>query len=381
MPSPSSTSSSRRARRSLWLGAAVLAVVQAGLYALDLNSPTFFGNQVVSQKYTEALRMVREGPIDVVAVGHSHTVNGFDPAVFEEVTGLRAYNFGLPGTDMQSHATVLRDFVIPHLKPRIVLWNLDPVFGERAVQQSNRRMLSSDAFAVQSWPGGHALLGPLKDLFLYQKRSVDGWFETLADPYVRRYDRSGFMPVYQRLGLEEAGVEYDIPADWLARKRRWRFPVANAIPRRREPAGAPVVVEGDAERREEARATVAATLAEARAAGIEVLAFAAPMARRRFMVDDEFTREITTEGTGSAAWFAELVTEHELPFVNYGYFPPISDDDDLYYNDAHVNVYGARLLTERLARDLVLREEPVPPELRGFPSPLQRRVMEEFRAR
>ncbi len=358
-----------------------MLAAQAVLYALDLNSPTFFGSDVVSQKYSEALRYADEGPIDVVAIGHSHTVNGFDPVAFEELTGLRAYNFGLAGTDMQSHAIVLRDFVLPHLKPKAILWNLDPVFGERAVQRSNRKMLSSDAFAVQAWPGGHRLLGPLKNAFLYQKRSVDNWIETAFDPYLRRYDRNGFLPVFTRMGLEEAGVDYELPAEWLARKGRWLLPLKNAIPRRRRPAGQPVVIESDAERREEARATVAATLRIARDAGVEVYAFAAPMLRRRFMVDDEFTREITTEGTGSSEWFAQLVADFEIPFVNYGYYPPISDDPNLYYNDAHVNVYGARLLTELLAHHLVLRDRPVPAELQSFPSEPQRRVMREFRSR
>lgn len=362
-------------RRSLALGAGIVLAAQAALLALSPPSPTFFGTQVVSQKYNDALRARRTGPIDVVAVGHSHTVNGVDPAVLARESGLSVFNFGLAATDMSSQALVVRDFIVPRLAPDVLLWNMDPSIGQEGAWQSNRRMVRSDGFAVQAWPLGSWLVGPLSSALPYQKRPYPAWFEAFFDPADRRYRPDGFVPIYR---LWRAGEDEELPPEWVEwaeRTRRWRFPVDPIVPR---PAGAADAPAPTPEETRQAQRDIEGALDLALARGIRVVAFAAPMPRERFRSDDGFTRHVRASlDDPFRLWFLDLLASRGIEFANYGYYPPISDRTELFYNVSHLNAVGAEVFSEVLARHLLASDREIPAELRDYPSALQLRAVEE----
>ncbi len=68
---------------------------------------------------------------DVLFLGDSSCYAGIRPGQFEQATGLKAYNLGLPGLiDSEGFALVLRSYLAHHPKPRLVVacfhpWTLD----------------------------------------------------------------------------------------------------------------------------------------------------------------------------------------------------------------------------------------------------------------
>ncbi|HMT28234.1 MAG TPA: hypothetical protein PKD91_03030, partial [Bacteroidia bacterium] len=62
---------------------------------------------------------------DIAILGSSRALNNYSPEVISKVTGLKCYNFGVSGSDILFHETVL-DLILsqPH-KPKIIIYNLD----------------------------------------------------------------------------------------------------------------------------------------------------------------------------------------------------------------------------------------------------------------
>jgi len=137
-------------------------VAQVVVFAAGLRSPDFFGYAHVEQKYSDILRLKKHSEVDVVVVGDSLAAKGFDPKVFGEETGMTAFNMGIPSTDMYTHSLMIRDFIIPHIKPKYILINIGAM---RLIskQRSNVDIAMSKAFEVQKYPMAAGLLRILKN--------------------------------------------------------------------------------------------------------------------------------------------------------------------------------------------------------------------------
>jgi len=64
------------------------------------------------------------GGADAVFIGSSVVGNAFDPALFEERTGLSAYNSGLQRAGIEGVDRWVREFVVPTLKPKVAVLGL-----------------------------------------------------------------------------------------------------------------------------------------------------------------------------------------------------------------------------------------------------------------
>lgn len=119
MPNRSFTSSFRK---SLLVGCLLAASAQALLYWLDLPSPEFFGGfDFLGRKCRDLERFGSRGPIDVIVVGDSRIVVGLDAGRLETLTGLRTYNCGFYGTNLYTQSLLVRDYLVPRYRPRILL--------------------------------------------------------------------------------------------------------------------------------------------------------------------------------------------------------------------------------------------------------------------
>jgi len=377
MPFRSFTSNSRR---SLALGAALVLAVQAVFWRLQLPSPTCFGLDELGQRYAQVERFLDDGPIDGVVIGHSYMQNGVDPAVLSERTGMRWFSFAIGGTDLEMQTTLLRDFVLPRLRPKVVLMHLGP--EDLQDHQLNRSIgiLRSDGFAVQRLPLGARLVSWMKDLLPYQKRALLQWVETIVQPEDPRYRPDGFMDVElvynPTMKRQRGGVETDPPSpEYAARTAIWRFPLEDVlkpvfVPRRndRTPEGVAA-----------AKATVVEAFERAREDGVRLVGVVTPITRWSYYPGLPYARDLVgAEFAAFAAWMDPLIERYGIEHANWGYYPPISDLDRLYYNRKHLNAWGAQVFSDLVARTLLLHELPLPPEHAGLVSPAQLAIVREL---
>jgi hypothetical protein len=359
MPLRSFTSNSRR---SLLLAAVLVALVQAALFASELNSPTFFGLDVLSQKYSDAERYRRAGPVDLVVVGNSYALNGLDPAVIERETGLRSFNMAMGATELDVQAEVLAGYVLPRLRPRLVLWHLGPEDLKNNLIASNVGIRASHGFALQRLPFGYRLLPWAQRLLPYQKRQVHQWLVDLRQPRLLDYAPNGFM-----------GRDSPAGADAL------RY--ATALPAVLKGPGGMQRLErsdGDMQR---ARLAVERALQATQERDVRVLGIVTPIKRWCFLRSEPYSKLLARgQFDDFAAWLTPLLERYGVEHVNYAYWAPISDDDSCFYNRKHLSTIGASRFSALVARQMLLGSEPIPAELRGVISPAQLAALDAGRA-
>ena len=134
-------------RKSLLLGVVILCAAWAAVIWFDAPSPTFFGNRVVAQKYGDLWHLKRDTDVEVVVVGHSHAAVGLNPSELQRHLGVTTYNLAIPSTDLRVQSAIVRDFAIPSVQPRTILWHIGPQV--RSVFENQRRILKSPAFHLQ----------------------------------------------------------------------------------------------------------------------------------------------------------------------------------------------------------------------------------------
>lgn len=358
-------------RKSLALAAVLVVLVQGLLYLYDPISRSFFGGfDGIGQKYKDLERFAAQGPVDVIVVGHSQGLNGVDARRLERLTGLRTYNCAIAGTNLHTQALMVRDYIVPRYRPPILLWHMPPYVQCRF--DVNRRMAESDAFALARVPYGCWLMRPASTAIPYQKRSIEGWIEALANPRLRQYDERGFMGEVAFYRNRQAGYVSPEEAAWRRKVAPWHFPLR----RRRgssQPASPPRGGRSP-ETEEETWRVFREALEAARRNNVRILAFTPPAYA-------SVSREMAASGSFDEGAFktdAEriqtLIDEYEIPSVNYRYYAPISDNDAAFVDTLHLNRVGAEMLTDRIAHDLFLRDEPIPDDLRGAISPAERGV-------
>ena len=94
---------------------------------------------------------------DVIFIGDSSTTVGIDPLLFEERTGLRAYNLGLPGfVGIDSNLRVLEAYLENHPAPQLIVYSPHPKdFGLDAPNWG--RIRPRFAWAFGTWSGAPPL--------------------------------------------------------------------------------------------------------------------------------------------------------------------------------------------------------------------------------
>ena len=107
-----------------------LAVVLAVLVLVELlfravghvaDEPLWWHDLVTQRKELRMRELARKGPVDVVVIGSSMMLYGVDPEVVGRRLGTRCYNPSIYRGVPRVTETWLRDFVLPVLKPRLVV--------------------------------------------------------------------------------------------------------------------------------------------------------------------------------------------------------------------------------------------------------------------
>jgi hypothetical protein len=187
-----SAASRRRPRLSGALLALVIVLLAAELAvrlaAGHLPSPQTWSAPEAQHKADQLAGWTgRFGRPDVVVFGASMADNGLDPAVMDTSLGRAgaAYNASLVGTSLESVALWATHFVVPKLRPRVVVLGMSPVELNPNVpnEQSSieafrdapaaRRSLGRETLLAKA----DRLLGDVSSLFRYRKvlRTVTLW--------------------------------------------------------------------------------------------------------------------------------------------------------------------------------------------------------------
>lgn len=360
-----------RWKRSLLVAAVALLAAQTGLFALRLPSPKFFRSAVVSQKYDDLLTLHAQRDVRIVAVGHSHVVLGLDAARLEAATGKAAFNMGLPATDLRVQSILVRDFLIPRIRPELIVWHIDPQL--RSGFRANQDLLESDAFRLQKdWGPTWGLA--VRDMFPFHRRSVDGWLLACLNRRDRRYDRHGYIRGVRSYADEKAEIENPEAERVRLQRRSYKLPLEFVVENRRNTA----TIEYELEHADKAPIWEAFedALRCAEEHQIAVVAFSAPR-----HLDTYRPQGWLGDILRSGEWqedierFEEVLARHRIPYANYRYYPPISNDDTAFGDVGHLNYRGAEQLTDLVAAHLINKTEPIPDELAAVLSAAEREVL------
>lgn len=356
-------------RKSAILALAIVALVQLGLTSWTPPAQTFFGNPLLGQKVDELVQLHRRERVELVVVGHSHAALGVDAKRLEQATDWTTFNLSIPSTDLRMQALLVRDFIVPRIRPKIVLWHVGPQI--QSGYRSNQQILDSDAFWLARTSTGRAALPWLGKSLLYQKRTLPGWFVAWRNPRDKAYDDHGYLAAFAKYRDIQAGI---IPADVEAVRRErepWQFPIPNAVP---VTDNSVVQVESLARAdRGPLWQAFEHALRTAEEAGVMVVAFSAPRHRENYMPGGELRRVLDAGDLNEdAERLGRILHEHHVPLINLRYDPQISDQDDLFFDSTHLNRYGAERLTDRLAEFLLAGPESIPAELRSVISPREK---------
>jgi hypothetical protein len=347
MPSPT-----RRFRRSLGLGGVLLVALLGALEARGFPRTAYFGGRRLAEKWERLEAFERDGPADVLVVGASQIDQGLDARRFGEVAGLRAFNFGVSGTDTRFQSELLRQLLATGRRPRTVVWALLDSTLRRS--DINRQYLAAPATRWFEAGGARALtLG--RHLPQFQRRRLDGWHAELTGAGLEPLDDHGRLQ--------------------LASARR----AVRAAPPELEgkPTSAPSDADDDSNERNapeldaeiaEAREHTAETLRRLRAAGVSVWLVFTPFEAPSFARGSVHAwRTLTRSREGHYEWLVELAREHGLELVDLHACPGISEAPALFYDETHLNAAGSERLGALLG-ELLGGRRPLPEEWRGVPS-------------
>ena len=340
-------------RKSLLLGAVILCAVWAAVIWLDAPSPTFFGNRVVAQKYADLWRLERNANVELVVVGHSHAAVGLNPSELHRESGLTTYNLAIPSTDLRVQSAMVRDFAVPLVQPRTILWHIGPRL--RTVFENQRQILNSPAFQLQRSGGWRYLLRPARWWFPYQKRSVVGWLEAITNPRDRRYDRLGFVAAHATY----RATAPDPSLERLRRRRRgWRFPLHPAVPLADRSRNRRLLSNSEWE---DLWSQFASALDAADAAGIRVWLYSSPQHQDNYRPGGPLAALIREDPPREEVQrLTRMLQDRALPFANLRYYPPISDHDRFFFDATHLNRQGAIDLTRLIAATLFADPSTIP---------------------
>jgi hypothetical protein len=351
---------------------ALVAMIQFGVMALRLPSPTFFNNEIVSRKYGDILRLHAAEEVEVVVVGHSHAVMSVNPRQLEQSTRLTTYNCAIPTTDLRTQSMLVRDFIVPHFKPKVILWHIDPQV--QSGFRSNRNIIDSDGFQIQQHRLGHYGIPFLKDALPNQKRSIEGWILALVNRRDERYDAYGFRASPER--HSDAKARFNDPAVEAIRKQRqrWRFPVSPVIDQLDK--GGLILPELEHADKQPLWEAFLGALRRASERDVAVWAFSAPRSRDGY-APHSWLGGVLRKGEfdPDIARLEQILSQFEIPYANFRYYPDISDEDHAFVDLQHLNRDGANRVSDLILQHFWHGQE-IPADYRGVISPAERRLLD-----
>ncbi len=383
----SSRSSTSSFRRSLALGAFLCVLVWGAVETIGLPRTGFYGGRKLAEKFVRLAEMERTGPVEVLIVGPSYVDQGFDAGRFGAVTGTRAFNFGVSGTDMYCQSILLRDMLLLKRTPEAVLWSLrDEVLTRSNI---NRQYLAANAVRWASGPGGRWRYTLGQYLPHFQRRRFMDWLRELV-PALReitwqaargdeRVSLRAWMEPLDEFGRTElAGLTRQ---ERVAERDEEDGPGGGAAAGGTGEGGAG---EGGGTRfmsqpfaidLATAKAHVRETLRLLRARGIPVWFFFTPY-HESVIARHTKHAEIVLTGSNEAyyAWVRELAAEFGTPLIDLRYCAEISGDPRYFFDSRHLNAPGSVPLAEILG-EIFAGQRPVPPQWSGAPAPAQTEYM------
>jgi len=365
-------------RRSLALGALACALAWGVVDSAGLPRVAFYGGRKLADKFAHLEALERDGPVDVLVIGPSYIDQGFDAERFGQVAGVRAYNFGVQGTDMYLQSILLRQMLLLGRTPKAVLWGL----RDEVLTRSNidRQYLGSSAVNYATGPGGSVAYSLARHLPQFQRRRMMDWARELSMG-VRHWswDTSrGEKRVELRDWME--------PLDAFGRTQLMTLQrMQRVAAHEREDAGddeedvAPAA-SGTGTRFmsqdystdiDAAKAHVAETLRLLRARGVKVWLFLTPYYELVLARNSKYSEQILT-GANQAYfdWLAGLSAEFDAPLVDLHYCAEISGEPHYFFDTRHLNGPGAAPLGA-LMGELYAGKRPIPAAWSGVPAPAE----------
>ncbi|MCA8944437.1 MAG: hypothetical protein KDB80_17880 [Planctomycetes bacterium] len=362
-------------RLSLIVGAAILVAAHIALANAECAPIGYFASDMFAERYRGLRDRNAERPVELIAIGSSHVTNGFDAERFAELSGIRAYNFGIPSSDVHFQALVLRDLLIPRFRPKYVLWEVDEQI--QSAFESNVVRIESQALRRAALPFGAWLVAGESLLLQHQRRSVPEWIETIDVPRDFTYDEYGFLYGYGRLDLKNAGEKRERRPRGAPRQSRWKrwFQQRSLAMQLPDPYDSEErYVESEPFPEETVLAAIASALDTAAEYGVEVRAFTTPFHRTRYRKRKGFGPQMREY----YAWLGAQFEAHGVEYANYRFTPGISDDGSLFADDVHLNGDGADLLTPLIYEHLFAPNAKVPDEYSEFRSQAEKDAYERY---
>ncbi|MBK6629010.1 MAG: hypothetical protein IPJ87_02540 [Flavobacteriales bacterium] len=294
--------------------AAVFAVALHALlmHGLRRRTTDVFGvwNDVISGRATS----------DVLFTGSSRSLVHFDAAAIASRTGLRAYNIGMDGTQLDLQSGRLHTYLAHHPAPRLVVQEVDiislepdsglyfaqqyaPYLSEPAVYEAVRRV------APDHWK--------------------DRWLPLY--PFMRHGPGLTALAVQGLLGLEDT-LNDPVHLGFELRDWPWEGSFDNFL--REHPDGVRY------HESPHAVATLRTLIRTARAAGSQVALCYTPE-----LVENQ---RITLNRASIMGTFARVAREEGVPFWDLSSVP-ICTDRSFFYNSQHLNARGVAQLTPIVA--------------------------------
>ncbi|WP_026517076.1 hypothetical protein [Butyrivibrio sp. MC2021] len=209
--------------------AAVFAVL---LVLCLLAAVTVVGKKESSYKYADFFDKAKENQIDVLFMGSSHVINGFNPATLYRDYGFTSYNMGGHGSVMQATYWELIE-ALDYCTPQWVV--VDAYMLEKDYQYLDVMEENADADEINTsveqlhlnmdaWPLNRLKIAAVKDLIRDQdKRNQflfdfivyhDRWSELDENDYralTGKADRNMLFGAEMRYEVEKTPVSYPVP--------------------------------------------------------------------------------------------------------------------------------------------------------------------------
>ncbi|MBV6403728.1 MAG: hypothetical protein IT228_03800 [Flavobacteriales bacterium] len=320
-------------RRFLWsallVAALALALDALLMHGLRRRTTDVFGvwNDVVHGR----------AGADVLFTGSSRSLVHFDAAAIAARTGLRCYNIGMDGTQLDLQLGRLRTYLAHHPAPRLVVQEVDIISLEPD---------SGLYFAQQYAP----YLGEPAVYEAVRKVAPDHWKDRWLPlyPFMRHGPGLTALAVQGLLGLEDT-LHDPVHLGFELRDWKWEGSFDNFL--KDHPDGVRYHESPHAE------ATLRTLIRTARAAGSLVVLCYTPE-----LVENQ---RITLNRASILGTFARVAREEGVPFWDFSQ-APFCADRGFFYNSQHLNARGVARLTPMVADSVktLLERAAQPPSAR-----------------
>lgn len=303
--------------RRLLLFIAVLTVVCVGLDAVlrnGLRHRRTFTLGVWNRLVDGAMQA------DVLFTGSSRAMVHFDARAIERLTGLRCWNIGMDGNQLEHQLPWLITYLRHNRPPRLVVQNVDQI----------SLMPDPDIYFPSQYPPFLHERAILEDLV----RIDPGWYK---DRYIPLYSFHRCGPAYAWLAVEgllglEDTLHDPLVQGFERRDRTWDGSFDRFM--RKHPNG---VVRGIGP---DAQTTLRAIIRRAREAGSRVVLVYTP--------EHVDMQKLTLDRPELMAAFTRIAAEEGVPFRDFSTLPLCTDRAN-FYNSQHMNGRGVDLFTPVIA--------------------------------